>query len=864
MSVVGFDVGNLSCYTAVARGGGIETVANEYSDRNTLCAVSLTSRERAIGGAAKTQIISNFKNTISNFKRLIGRSFDDPFVQSEIPYLPYKLISMPDNRVGVQVQYQNEVNDFSIEQIMGMLLTKLKGIAITNVGKDVKDCVVSVPSFYTDTERRSLLKSTQIAGLNCLRVFNDTTAVALAYGIYKQDLPAPEEAPRNVVFVDIGHSAMQVAAVSFNKGKLKVISTAFDSFLGGRNFDRMMADHFTKEFKEKYKIDVTTNKRAGLRLMTECEKLKKQLSSNQGRMTLNIECLMNDIDVRSAMTRAEFEELCSSLFDRVAATLKKSLESSKLTPDQIYSVEVVGGSTRIPAIKALISKVFEKDPSTTLNADEAVARGCALQCAMLSPTFKVRDFTVLECCSHSLTLQWKDPTQGESTMEIFPLHHQAPFSKMLTFYRKESFALHAAYTNPAEVAYKNPSVGTFVINGVKESKEGENSKVKVKVRMNINGIFTVSEASMVEKIIEPEPEQAANGETPMETADKPAAEEKPAAEATPMDTANGAATDAPPAADASTNEQASADTNGEASTNGEQMDVDKEGEKPKDDAKAAPEATGEPVVQKPKKKKTRMHNCPVSNSLHLEIDQKTLQEMIDKEAQMVMNDKHEAEKAEAKNNVEEYVYEMRDKVYSKYEQYVAEEERSEFVSLLDNTENWLYEEGEDQRRQVYVDKLAELKKKGDRICRRYTEHLARPGAVEQLGATIQKYNKFLNKFAEGDEAYAHIESAEVDKVKDAVQVVLTWYDTTLQKQIALPQNIDPVVTVAEIKTQHKTLESTCKPIINKPKPKPKAEQPPADTAAPAAETKVPDATETPAADAPTANAAKEAEDMDLD
>jgi len=419
MSVVGFDVGNLSCYTAVARGGGIETVANEYSDRNTLCAVSLTSRERAIGGAAKTQIISNFKNTISNFKRLIGRSFDDPFVQSEIPYLPYKLVSMPDKRVGVQVQYQNEVSEFSIEQIMGMLLTKLKGIAKTNINKDVKDCVISVPSFYTDTERRSLYKSTQIAGLNCLRVFNDTTAVALAYGIYKQDLPAPEEAPRNVVFVDIGHSAMQVAAVSFNKGKLKVISTAFDPFLGGRNFDRMMADHFTKEFKEKYKIDVTTNKRAGLRLMTECEKLKKQLSSNSGRMALNIECLMNDIDVRSAMTRAEFEELCSSLFERVAATLKRSLESSKLTPDQIYSVEIVGGSSRIPAIKALISKIFQKDPSTTLNADEAVARGCALQCAMLSPTFKVRDFTVLECCSHSLTLQWKDPTQGQRYVCIY-------------------------------------------------------------------------------------------------------------------------------------------------------------------------------------------------------------------------------------------------------------------------------------------------------------------------------------------------------------------------------------------------------------------------------------------------------------
>merc|ERR1712136_582500 len=372
-----------------------------------------------------------------------------------------------------------------------------------------------------------------------------------------------------------------------------------------------------------------------------------------------------------------------------------------------------------------------------------------------------------------------------------------------------------------------------------------------------HGIFTVFEASMVEKIIEPEPEPQANGETtPMETTegDKPAAEEKPT-EASPMDTSttNG---------DAAPTEQPSTETNGETATNngGEQMDVDggKEGAEKKEDAKAAGEAPGEPVKEKPKKKRVKTLNCPVTNELYLEIDQRTLQDMIDKEAQMVMNDKHEAEKAEAKNNVEEYVYEMRD------EAYVAEEERSEFVSLLDSTENWLYEEGEDQRRQVYVDKLAELKKKGDKICRRYTEHLARPGAVEALGATIQKYNKFLNKYAEGDEAYKHIESVEVDKVKDAVQVVLTWYDSTLQKQISLPQNIDPVVTVADIQAQHKTLESTCKPIINKPKPKPKEEQPPADTTpAPAAETKVPDATST---DTPAADATKpdvEA-DMDLD
>jgi hypothetical protein len=300
--------------------------------------------------------------------------------------------------------------------------------------------------------------------------------------------------------------------------------------------------------------------------------------------------------------------------------------------------------------------------------------------------------------------------------------------------------------------------------------------------------------------------------------------------------------------------------------NGEKMDVDKDKEGGKEgEAKAAGEPV-EPVV-KPKKKRTKMLNCPISDQLYLEIDGSMLQDMIDKEAQMVLNDKLESEKAEAKNNVEEYVYEMRDKVYDKYEKYVGEEERSEFVKSLDNTENWLYEDGEDCKRVVYVDKLQELKKAGDKIVRRYTEHLARPAAVEQLGSSIQKFNKFLNKHAEGDEAYSHIEAADVDKVKTAVKVVLDWYDSTLQKQMVLPENIDPVVTVAEITSQLKTLESTCKPIVNKPKPKPKVEPPP-DTAAPADEKPAEGEGETPAN--PTETPAteptkKEVEaDMDLD
>ncbi|OXB53214.1 UNVERIFIED_CONTAM: hypothetical protein H355_015135, partial [Colinus virginianus] len=277
------------------------------------------------------------------------------------------------------VRYLDEERLFAVEQITGMLLAKLKETSESALKKPVADCVISVPSFFTDMERRSVMAAAQIAGLNCLKLMNETTAVALAYGIYKQDLPALEEKPRNVVFVDMGHSAYQVSICAFNKGKLKVLATTFDPFLGGRNFDEALVDYFSEEFRTKYKLNVKENPRALLRLYQECEKLKKLMSANASDLPLNIECFMNDLDVSSKMNRAQFEQLCAALLSRVEPPLRAAMEQAKLQREDIYSIEIVGGATRIPAVKEQISNFFCKEISTTLNADEAVARGCALQ-----------------------------------------------------------------------------------------------------------------------------------------------------------------------------------------------------------------------------------------------------------------------------------------------------------------------------------------------------------------------------------------------------------------------------------------------------------------------------------------------------
>lgn len=517
MSVIGIDFGSESCYVAVARAGGIETIANDYSLRATPSCVAFSPRNRIIGVAAKNQMVTNMKNTIHGFKRLLGRSIDDPFIKQELKHLPFNVVKCDNNKIGINVNYLNEQHTFSVEQITGMLLTKLKEISEISLKTKVNDCVISVPSYFTNAERKALLDAASIAGLNVLRLFNETAATALSYGIYKQDLPNPEEKPRNVVFVDCGYTSLQVFACAFNKGKLKMLASTFDSQLGGREFDYILAEHFSKDFKSRYNIDPRNNPRAFLRLLAEVEKIKKQMSANSTKLPMNIECFMDDKDVHADIKRTEFEELSMHLFNRVEVTLEQCLKDSKLSKDDIYSVEIVGGSSRIPYIKNLIEKIFGKIPSTTLNQDEAVSRGCALQCAMLSPAVRVRDFSVTDIQSFPIELLW-DPADNsdDGRAEVFPKNHAVPFSKMLSFYRLAPFTVKAHYSGP--IPYADNYIGQFTVRDVKPTADGASQKVKVKARVNLHGIFSISSATLLEKA-ELQDELVSPSE-PMETSEK--------------------------------------------------------------------------------------------------------------------------------------------------------------------------------------------------------------------------------------------------------------------------------------------------------------------------------------------------------
>jgi heat shock 70kDa protein 4 len=443
--------------------------------------------------------IGNVKNTVGSLKRLCGRSYSDPEIQIiEQAYVGAQLIDIK-GQVGAKVQYLGKEEQFTATQLLASFFTKVKQItSADSKGAAVSDVVISVPGWFTEAQRRSILDAAEIAELNTLRLMNDTTATALSYGITKTELP--DDKSRNVAIIDVGHSNMQVAIVAFKKGQLTVLSTAYDQHLGGRDFDKAIVDHFAKVFKDKYKIDVKSNSKALHRVYAGVEKLKKILSANLSS-PLNIESVMNDIDVSAMLKREELENLVAPLLARLTAPLEQALKEAKLTQADIHSVEMVGGTTRIPALKDRVSAFFGKPLSFTLNADEAIARGAALACAIYSPVFKVREFAVHDITSYPIQFNW-EPTpeipNEDSSLVVFSRYNPVPSTKILTFYRKGPFDIDLAYADPAGLPGKmNPWIARYTIKNVAPGPDGEFSVVKVKARMNLHGVINVENAYIV-------------------------------------------------------------------------------------------------------------------------------------------------------------------------------------------------------------------------------------------------------------------------------------------------------------------------------------------------------------------------------
>ncbi|KAJ5753021.1 Heat shock protein hsp88 [Penicillium odoratum] len=651
MSVVGIDFGAQSTKIGVARNKGIDIIANEVSNRQTPSLVGFSARSRHIGEAAKTQETSNLKNTIGSLKRLIGRSFDDPDVKIEQQYNSAAIVDV-NGLAGVEVNYLGKKEKFTATQLVAMYLTKIKDITSKELRLPVSDVTISVPAWFTDVQRRAMIDAGDIAGLNVLRLVNDTTATALGYGITKLDLPGPEEKPRRVVFVDIGASDYTASIVEFRKGELNVKATVCDRHFGGRNFDIALTERFADEFKEKYNIDIRTHPKAWSRTVAAAEKMKKVMSANP-QAPMSIESLMNDVDVKSMVKREELEEMVKPLLDRLTVPLEQALAEAKLTVDDIDHIEMIGGCTRVPAIKEIISKFFNKPLSFTLNQDEAIARGCAFCCATLSPVFRVRDFAVHDIVNYPIDFTWEQSPEipdEDTNLTVFGRGNVMPSTKILTFYRKQPFDLEARYSNPEGLPGKvNPWIGRFSVKGVKADANDDFMICKLKARLNLHGILNVESGYYVEdvEVEEPVPEE------------------------------------------------------------GDAMDTEANGEE-------------QPKKTRKVKKQVRKGDLPIVSGVG-GIDQAAKEALQERENAMYMEDKLVAETDEKKNELEATIYELRDKIDGVYAEFASEEEKEKLKAKLMTTEDWLYEEGDDTTKSVYVAKMEDIRFISGPIIQRYKE-----------------------------------------------------------------------------------------------------------------------------------------------
>lgn len=411
-------------------------------------------------------------------------------------------------QVGVEVTYRGEKQRFTAVQLLAMYLGKVRDTASKELRLPVSDVVISCPPWFTDAQRRAIQDSASIANLKLLRLINDNTAIALGYGITKTDLPEGDAKPRRVAFVDIGYSDYTCSIVEFKKGELAVKATAWDRHFGGRDFDKALVDHFGKEFKEKFKVDINTNPKARLRVATAVEKVKKILSANTSA-PLSIESLMDDKDVRAIIKREELETMIKPLLDRVTVPLEQALADAKLKIDDIDAVEMVGGCTRVPALKDAIAKFFNKTLSFTLNQDEAVARGCTFSCAILSPVFRVRDFSVHDIVNYPVEFVWEqspDIPDEDTSLTVFNKGNVMPSTKILTFYRKQPFDLEARYAKPEMLPGKaTPWIGRFSVKNVQANVDDDFMICKLKARLNLHGILNVESGYYVEDVEVEEP-----------------------------------------------------------------------------------------------------------------------------------------------------------------------------------------------------------------------------------------------------------------------------------------------------------------------------------------------------------------------
>ncbi|PHJ24781.1 hypothetical protein CSUI_001370 [Cystoisospora suis] len=836
MAVLGIDLGSLNSVMATVQRGTVSVVTTELSDRVTPSLVGFTEDQRLMGDHALAQMKSNAKNTCRYFKNILGVVHDpsDSSLQKEVGMSLQNMAPLsPNGLMGYQVQYRGKEMKFSAERVTAAFLTKLRQVAEGSLQKAISEIVIACPSWFRDSHRTALLNASQIAGLKCLRIISDMAATCLDYGMYRRQHFSPDH-PHIAAFVNVGHSTSSCCIAAFWSDRLRILAEVSDNELGGRDMDYEIMKHFASEFEKKTQTNPLATLKARLKLEDQANKAKKILSANL-ETGFHVECLVEDQDCSGLLTRDVFEDLCSqTLAPKLQKLLQSALEKSGLkSKEEVASVEIAGGCTRIPWVQRCISSVFGLDLSRTLAGDETVARGCALQAAMASASFRVKEFGFGERLQYPICITWDgervedrpsavqtltgqghyiipeaeggglqtlSSSSGSSCCYMIPPGAETDTIRKFTFLRSSSFTVKASYADlpPGSPQAQLDTCQISLTN--KSSSSGDlPQEVQVYVHLNYYGLLRFVRVCVKEKREELVPQEQGDASMKPEV---------------PSSQQEGSTTSSTTAQDSSSTSSSSATgmeekhehpssepchhpSQGKSSqSDGGDTSVDAV----MTDASSSSSSSSSRVVVKKIDVPYQIQEA-ACRTTGIE-----LRDYREQELNMENDDRVAREKLDKLNELETYLYQFRDHLTGKWRDFASDAERKAGEKQLGEVQTWiddvLYDVSSVSKSAV-VSKLQGLHDIGDKIQRRYEDHEGRREAEQHLHACISESRLLAQS---NDEEYAHVPVEERRKVHDLANQTEAWLSEMVAKQRDLPLYVDPVVTVRDMQRRREDLQ----------------------------------------------------------